>query len=159
MTEIRYVTGDALSPVRQKPGAPIVIPHVCNNVGAFGAGFALAVARKYPVAKASYQTMDRLDLGAVRVFPVDPGNGMWIANMIAQDGLPSAKRRVVIDYDALADCLFQVAAECADLGAEVHMPRIGCGLAGGRWERVEAIIQQTLIHNRIPVTIYTPETA
>jgi O-acetyl-ADP-ribose deacetylase (regulator of RNase III) len=152
MTEIKYVNGDVLSLCA--PGPLVVIPHVCNNVGAFGAGFALAVARKYPAAKKAYHAMTLLTLGTVGVVPVDPGNGIWIANMIAQDGLPSAKRRVVIDYDALTDCLFQVAAECADLGAEVHAPKFGCGLAGGKWDRVENIIKQTLTHNRIPVTIY-----
>jgi hypothetical protein len=27
-------------------------------------------------------------------------------------------------------------------GATIHMPRIGCGLAGGRWDEVELIINE-----------------
>jgi hypothetical protein len=34
------------------------------------------------------------------------------------------------------------------------MPRIGCGLAGGRWDRVEPLITSQLIHNGVSVTIY-----
>jgi hypothetical protein len=34
------------------------------------------------------------------------------------------------------------------------MPRIGCGLAGGRWDQVEPIIIQTLCGRDIPTTVY-----
>jgi hypothetical protein len=34
------------------------------------------------------------------------------------------------------------------------MPRIGCGLAGGRWERVEPIIAGTLLRQEIDTTVY-----
>lgn len=157
--DIVYTKGNALDPAPSKPDARIVIPHVCNNVGAYGAGFALAVATKYPQAKREYcsmfETEDsdfKITLGRVG-FP-RIGSHLTIANMIAQDGLPSAKRRVVIDYDALADCLYQVAGFCDEIGAEVHAAKFGAGLAGGSWPKIEAIIRQTLIANRIPVTIY-----
>jgi hypothetical protein len=34
------------------------------------------------------------------------------------------------------------------------MPRIGCGLAGGKWERIESIIVKTLCEADVPVTVY-----
>jgi hypothetical protein len=34
------------------------------------------------------------------------------------------------------------------------MPRIGCGLAGGKWEKIEAIIDRTLLAAGIGVTVY-----
>jgi hypothetical protein len=34
------------------------------------------------------------------------------------------------------------------------MPRIGCGLAGGKWEMIEPIILRTLIANGIAVSVY-----
>jgi hypothetical protein len=34
-----------------------------------------------------------------------------------------------------------LAAEAQKLQATVHMPRIGCGLAGGKWEAVEPLIR------------------
>jgi hypothetical protein len=34
------------------------------------------------------------------------------------------------------------------------MPRIGCGLAGGDWNKVEAIINKTLISNGLEVFVY-----
>ncbi|THA79646.1 hypothetical protein E6R60_03350 [Streptomyces sp. A0642] len=40
------------------------------------------------------------------------------------------------------------------LGASVHMPRIGCGLAGGTWSRIEPLIEKRLTGRGIPVTVY-----
>jgi hypothetical protein len=34
------------------------------------------------------------------------------------------------------------------------LPRIGCGLAGGRWELIEPIIERTLRNNGIEVFVY-----
>ncbi|MZD09519.1 Appr-1-p processing protein, partial [Streptomyces sp. SID5785] len=42
----------------------------------------------------------------------------------------------------------------AELGATVHMPRIGCGLAGGRWSRVEPMVTERLVRRGTPVTVY-----
>jgi hypothetical protein len=46
-----------------------------------------------------------------------------------------------------------VALKAAELGAFVHMPRIGCGLAGGEWRRVEPLIERRLVRRGIPVTV------
>jgi hypothetical protein len=34
------------------------------------------------------------------------------------------------------------------------MPRIGCGLAGGRWDRVEPLVRVALVHRGVSVTVY-----
>jgi hypothetical protein len=34
------------------------------------------------------------------------------------------------------------------------MPRIGCGLAGGDWNKIEAIINETLGEKGLDVTVY-----
>jgi O-acetyl-ADP-ribose deacetylase (regulator of RNase III) len=39
-------------------------------------------------------------------------------------------------------------------GASVHMPRIGCGLAGGRWELIEPMIVTRLSDRDVAVVIY-----
>jgi O-acetyl-ADP-ribose deacetylase (regulator of RNase III) len=64
--------------------------------------------------------------------------------MIAQrdvrvcDGVPP------IRYAALKECLITLNHDAKELRASVHMPRIGCGLAGGRWEMVEPLVRKTL---------------
>ncbi|MEU2680946.1 hypothetical protein ABZ638_29070 [Streptomyces sp. NPDC007107] len=47
-----------------------------------------------------------------------------------------------------------MAGESAGLGASVHMPRIGCGLAGGTWARVEPLVTGRLVARGIEVTVY-----
>jgi hypothetical protein len=39
---IHYAIGDATAPTTR----PVIVAHVVNDVGAFGRGFALAVARR-----------------------------------------------------------------------------------------------------------------
>jgi len=34
------------------------------------------------------------------------------------------------------------------------MPRIGCGLAGGTWDRIEPLLHRTLTVAGIAVTVY-----
>jgi hypothetical protein len=41
-----------------------------------------------------------------------------------------------------------------ELGASVHMPRIGCGLAGSKWTRIEPLIEQYLCGRGVTVTVY-----
>jgi hypothetical protein len=43
------------------------------------------------------------------------------------------------------------------LSASVHLPRIGCGLAGGRWELIEPLITATLCARDIATTVYDHE--
>jgi hypothetical protein len=50
--------------------------------------------------------------------------------------------------------LKKVAAFAKENNASVHMPRIGCGLAGGAWDKMEPIIEEALIKEGITVTVY-----
>ncbi|WP_436847462.1 hypothetical protein [Streptomyces aureus] len=36
----------------------------------------------------------------------------------------------------------------------MHMPRIGCGLAGGSWSRVEPLVTERLVRRGLSVTVY-----
>ena len=137
---IHYETGDATAPIGN---GPRVIVHVCNDVGAWGAGFVLAVSRRWPGPQEKYLAKERdMVLGDVQFVEVEPE--LFVANMIAQRGLPSRERRVALDYQALARCLSGVAWLCRKRGASVHMPRIGCGIAGGNWDDVARVIDTAL---------------
>ena len=45
MREISYLVGDATAP--KTPG-PKMIVHVCNDIGAWGKGFVMALSRRLP---------------------------------------------------------------------------------------------------------------
>lgn len=153
---IRYVEGDATTPQGEGPKAVV---HVCNNVGAWGAGFVLAISRRWKEPEAAYRSWAASDLefGLGRIQPVqveqEPNDPIWVINMVAQHGIGSANGPA-IRYHELKTCLRKVAAFAKKNHATVHMPRIGCGLAGGRWELVEPIIRETLTCAGIITTVY-----
>lgn len=90
-----------------------------------------------------------LSLGTVQMVSVE--HDLLVANMIAMKGLGAGTLR----YDALADCLSAVSLNAVTVGASIHMPRIGCGLAGGSWDKVEPIVRREL--NGLNVTVYDLE--
>lgn len=132
---ISFVTGDATRPIAA-PG-PRVICHVCNDVGAWGAGFVLAVSQRWAAPEAVYRAEERRTLGSVQLVEVEPG--LYVANLIAQNGFPRPGYPCALDYAALRQCLRTLGEIMSD--ASFHMSRIGCGIAGGMWPEVEAIIR------------------
>ncbi|MGA4688488.1 MULTISPECIES: macro domain-containing protein [Micromonospora] len=155
MAEFRIVRGDATSP--QAKG-PKIVAHVCNDLGGWGKGFVLAVSRRWPEPERDYREWHRhragndFGLGAVRLVRVAPD--VWVANMVGQRGMRRGSAGPPIRYDAVERCLATVADHAEELGASVHMPRIGCGLAGGSWQRIEPLIRRALSDRGIPVTVY-----
>ncbi|WP_327168705.1 macro domain-containing protein [Streptomyces subrutilus] len=155
MKPIRIIPGDATSP---RAEGPKVIAHVCNDLGGWGKGFVLAVSRRWPEPEAAYRAWHRgrsgndFGLGAVQVVRVRPD--VWVANMIGQRGMRTGSAGPPIRYEALADCLAALGDRALELGATVHMPRIGTGLAGGTWTRVEPLIDDALGARDVQVTVY-----
>jgi O-acetyl-ADP-ribose deacetylase (regulator of RNase III) len=155
MTAITYIKGDATSP--QASGVKI-IAHICNDRGGWGKGFVVALSDRWAAPEEAYRAWfrDRADndfgLGAVQFVQVEPF--IWVANMVAQHGLTAGSGGPPIRYEAVESCLARVAEKARELGASVHLPRIGCGLAGGRWELIEPILQRTLCARDVAVTVY-----
>lgn len=77
--------------------------------------------------------------------------------MIGQRGTRTGSKGVPVRYEAIDTALGLLAARVAELDASVHMPRIGCGLAGGKWPRVEPLITERLVRRGIAVTVYDHE--
>ncbi|CAL9641711.1 hypothetical protein SUDANB15_06337 [Streptomyces sp. enrichment culture] len=155
MPGITYVRGDATAP--SVKGVK-VIAHVCNDVGGWGKGFVLAVSRRWPEPEAAYRAWHRdrasndFALGAVQLVQVE--RYVWVANMIGQRGVRTGSKGVPVRYEAIDTALARLADHAAGLGASVHMPRIGCGLAGGKWSRIEPMVTGRLVRRGIPVTVY-----
>ncbi|MFD6034958.1 macro domain-containing protein [Streptomyces griseoincarnatus] len=155
MAGIRYVRGDATVP--SVKGVK-VIAHVCNDIGGWGKGFVLALSRRWPEPEAAYRAWHRdrtandFGLGAVQL--VQAERYVWVANMIGQRGVRTGSKGVPVRYEAIDTALDRLAGHALELGASVHMPRIGCGLAGGRWSRVEPLVEERLVRRGVPVTVY-----
>ena len=155
MATIHYLKGDATQP--QARGNK-VIAHVCNDLGGWGKGFVLAISKRWPRPEAAYRAWYKgrsgndFGLGEVQLVQVEPY--VWVANMVAQRGMKTGSYGPPIRYEAVRACLKKLAGETRSLGASVHMPRIGCGLAGGRWEEIEPIILDELVSQGVEVTVY-----
>ena len=156
---IRHVTGDATRP---EGGGPRVIVHVCNDVGGWGAGFVVALSRRWKEPEAAYRRWHHagaddaagpFELGAVQFVEVGPA--LWVANLIGQRDIQPSGGVPPVRYEAMRAGLAKVAAFAREKGATVHMPRIGAGLAGGDWDRISRIIQEELDAKGVGVTVYT----
>ncbi|WP_442266375.1 macro domain-containing protein [Tenacibaculum sp. ZS6-P6] len=155
MKEIKYIKGDATSP--QAKGVKI-IAHICNDLGGWGKGFVLAISKRWKEPETSYRKWHRersendFKLGNIQIIQVD--EFVYVCNMIGQRGMKTGSNGVPIRYEAVNKCLAKLSDVAKELNASVHMPRIGCGLAGGKWEKIEPIITENLIKNEIDTIVY-----
>ena len=155
-TKITYVKGDATKPIGD--GFKVIV-HVCNNIGAWGAGFVLALSKRWVYPEAQYKAMKHRDLGSIDLVQVQ--DDIAVCNLIGQDDV--ARRGVIrklppVRYVAIEKGLNELVAindlRHPDDKISVHMPKIGSGLAGGNWLIIERIIEVTLCAAGIPVTVY-----
>ena len=152
MIEIKYIKADATFP--QSEGN-IIIPHICNDIGAWGKGFVLAISKRWKAPekqyKLWYQKKEGFVLGAVQFVQVE--ENIWVVNIIGQHKIQEEKGIPPIRYEAVREGLEKVAIFAQEKQGCVQMPRIGCGLAGGTWEKIVLIIEETLLTKHIQVTV------
>lgn len=152
---ITYIEGDATQPVGK--GMKIII-HCCNNEGKWGAGFVLALSKKWKAPEETYLRLFELNpkefhklIGTVQFIPVE--EDIIVANIIGQKGIRSYLNPKPLDYGALA-CGIRTVGEYAWFhSASIHSPRIGCQLAGGSWAEVEKILEREIPTGR-PIYVY-----
>ena len=153
--KINYVKGDATNPI-VKDGTTAIIPHVCNINGGWGAGFVLALSKKWkqPERRSRQwcKSQDDFCLGAIDMVMVE--KNIYVANMLAQNGYLSEDNPQPLDYPGLELCMIAVAEWFVDMNVEIHGPQFGNLRAGGKWEIIEKMIEDIWIANGIPVTIY-----
>lgn len=139
---LRIIEGNLLDTERG------IIVHQCNCQGAYGAGIAKQIAKRWPQAKLAY--LDHLTqcsashtspLGTYCCVPIN--NNLTVINMLTQYYYGNAARtgRCYTNYEAFDKALRNIREaypnEC------IYVPHnIGCGLAGGQWHRVSNILDQ-----------------
>lgn len=154
MADITYLKGDATEPIGD--GEKYIL-HIVNNIGLWGKGFVLALSEKWKEPEEIFYESHKLhtELGAVSFVPVT--EDITVVNMYAQSGVRSYLNPIPIHYGYLDMCLRKVAEQIGDKDITVHMPKIGCGLAGGDWNIVKNYIYANLCKNNIPVFVYELE--
>ncbi|MCL9805939.1 macro domain-containing protein [Flavobacterium amniphilum] len=154
MKNIKYIKGDATQP--NDNGNKIIV-HVCNDIGGWGKGFVMAISNRWPEPERQYREWYKskinFELGETQFVKVE--EDLWVANMIGQHKINKDENgNAPIRYEAIRDGLNKVSEFALLHNTSVHMPRIGCGLAGGKWDIVEPILIETLSQKDIEVTVY-----
>lgn len=146
--KINYVIGDATNP--QGKGMKMIV-HISNNKNKWGAGFVMALSKKWSEPEQTYRNMINHKLGNISLATVE--DDIIVVNMVAQDDVASNITNGIspIRYDALIKTLRDANLIAANSNMSIHMPRIGTGLAGGKWCIIEKIIEETMT---VPVTVY-----
>lgn len=154
--------GDILSP--NKTGHDVIVCHQVNCWGVMGAGLAKQMREKFPLMYLEYKRLcystanKKTLLGEVLTHSVVyNGYEYTIANLFGQEQIGT--QRCYTDYDALRKALQTVRCIASPLPGRaswrVRIPyKMGCGLAGGDWNIVRAIIQEELVDHGIIVEVW-----
>jgi O-acetyl-ADP-ribose deacetylase (regulator of RNase III) len=155
MKNIKYITGDATLPIGD--GNKIIV-HICNDIGGWGKGFVVAISNRWKLPEEKYRawykdrTTNNFELGATQIIQVT--DDIFVGNMIGQVGIKKQNNQSPIRYEAVEKSMQLIVKFAKENNASVHMPRIGCGLAGGKWEEIETILERTLLKNEIETIVY-----
>jgi O-acetyl-ADP-ribose deacetylase (regulator of RNase III) len=154
MANVNYIIGDATNP---KIDGNKIIVHICNDIGGWGKGFVMAISKRWKEPELRYRewfkSKENFELGRVQFVQVE--NEIWVANLIGQHKINRDENgNAPIRYKAILSGLELVGQLAIEKNATAHMPRIGCGLAGGTWDKIEPLIQKTLMTNGIETYVY-----
>lgn len=142
-----------------KEGSFDVIAHGCNCFCAMGSGIAPQMAAAFGCDKFLMESHlykgDLNKLGDIDFEVFNPfKDTLIIVNAYTQYSVAKEPGDVALDYEALTLCMRKINYNFT--GRRVGLPQIGCGLAGGDWDRVKQIIQTELKDCEVTVVIFKP---
>lgn len=147
-TPIKYVKGDLLK-------ADVdLIAHGCNCIQSMGAGIAVAIARKFPQVERADKAFEpqkpKERLGLVDIVKVNGPRIKFVANCYTQLKVGEGIR---VSYSAIRKCMEQLHGFASENSLTVGIPKIGAGLGGGDWKKIEAIIDD--VFNDAEIYVYS----
>lgn len=150
MGEFREIKGDLIKMTKQ--GYFDLMGHGCNCFSTMGAGIALQVAIQLPIAYESDKLdkripIERLGDFSLGTFSILDGREISVLNLYSQYTPGRA-----LDYEALTLCLRKVNIMFS--GQSIGLPLIGCGIAGGDWDKVKEIIKRELSNLDVTIVHY-----
>lgn len=152
---VRQISGDVITAA----GDNGIICHQVNYFGVMGAGVAAAIREKLLTEEIYKQYVDYCArmryaaLGSVQYMPATTGAA--VANMFCQGDMPDSHESLT-RYDEMLRCFKDVEryAQLREKPRSVYIPaRIGCGIAGGDWERVQSIIHKVFDDSPVEAVI------
>lgn len=145
VNKIEYIRGDLFAALPENPQRPIIIPHIVNNIGAWGSGFVIPLANRFPRSKEMYLKYYKLNsLGDIQTIIDDE---YYIVNMFAQNGISDKSTgdgnrvKKPIKYVSLIKCMENIKNDM-NRYFDIYCPRFGSDRAGGNWEFIEELIEE-----------------
>jgi len=131
-----------------------ILAHGVNCQGGFGKGVAWQMGQLYPKAKQAYLAKfwnEGWKLGEIQFVE---SNGKIIANCATQDKYwqTGQKKEVLVKYWAIRSCMVKLLVYAQSRDLSVAIPKIGAGLAGGDWNKIERKINNEF--RDYPIKVY-----
>lgn len=124
-----------------------VLIHGCNCFCTMGAGIAKRIKELYPKVYEADQMTKKGDKNKLGTFNFWIGKHYYYDQRITVINLYSqyeyGSKGLYADYDAIRKGLESI--EFAFRGLSFAMPKIGAGLAGGKWATIKKIIEDSFI--------------
>lgn len=147
---MKTVKGDLIEMAQN--GEFDVIAHGCNCFCKMGAGIAKSIKQHFWDAyEADLKTKigDMEKLGTCTSAQI---GDLVVVNAYTQ--YDHKGRGVKVDYDAVQNCMRLIAENYPD--ARIGLPKIGSGLAGGDWDRIQQIIEEEMDGLDVTIVEYAP---
>uniref|UniRef100_A0AAV1VLQ6 Chromodomain-helicase-DNA-binding protein 1-like n=1 Tax=Peronospora matthiolae TaxID=2874970 RepID=A0AAV1VLQ6_9STRA len=178
-----YKSGDASQPpLSSLRGRPYVVVHCVDNSGVWcSRGFFRALSLLSPVVQKQYEAAGRnndLKLGSAHLIPLPSHDAtdspafvvQYVCLLVVHACVGRKKQRLAkglrtvqlarhgksstFRLHALETALRALAHRCLELGATVHLPRIGYGTPNFNWYTVERLLVRNLRDVDVEATIY-----
>ena len=132
------------------------IAHCCNCFCTMGSGIAPKIKQRWPNVYAADCSTEKGDPNKLGTFSKAVVEEFTVYNLYGQFGYSKRDEGIRdLDYDALYDAFDLMADDVVSNGGRtVGLPLIGCGLAGGKWSVVKAMIEETLVAKGLQVVVY-----
>lgn len=159
--QLTFVKGDVCNSAVQ--GKKVLV-HCCNDNGVMGAGVARAIAKKWPhVEKEHIAWFDKEipRLGDIQLVKAE--DNLVVCNLIGQKdmGIQTICGRSFppVRYEAFVEGFWRLREKLTPylqkgIDISIIAPRLGCGLAGGKWDKVEQCFKEVFEDTNIKIVIY-----
>jgi O-acetyl-ADP-ribose deacetylase (regulator of RNase III) len=149
---IRYITGDLVKDADQFD----VIAHCANCFHSMGSGIAPQIKDKFPEAYAADCATKKGDLDKLGTISHTTSGKPIVVNLYGQyDYTGRRSGKMDLDYDAIRKALIAMKEKFS--GKTMAMPKIGAGLAGGDWTKIEAIIDEVMRGEYVTIVLWESE--
>lgn len=131
-----------------------LLVHGCNCFNTMGAGIAKEIKSKIPQAYKADLRTNKGDKSKLVNYSIAITDNGIIINAYTQYyyGKPKKDQECLLDYEALKQVFININKDYPN--TTVGIPTIGCGLAGGNWNKVKDIINEVTPDINVVVFYY-----